>query len=507
MVLDLVVIAVYTATILGVGYWGLRRSKSKSDYLVAGRRLGTFMYSSALSAIVLGGASTVGGIGLGYSFGLSGAWLVTAIGLGILVLSVFFTRHIVKLKVYTVIEMLDLRYGGVSGLIPGMVMFLYTFMLTVTSTLAYATIFHVLLGVPNWAGVLIGGTVVVTYSTMGGMWSITMTDVIQFVIKTLGILFLLAPVAVLHAGGFAQIHERLGDSFFSPVSIGGATIVTYVLTYTLGLLIGQDIWQRVFTARTPRISVIGGTITGVYCIIYAVAGAIIGMAARAVWPDLANPDEAFATIVQEALPTGVRGFVLAAALAALMSTASGALIACSTVLTTDLIPPLRRMVGQGSGKTPPAAAGHPEEESVRGYRLATLVLGAAVVIVASLVTTVIGALVIAYNILVGGLFVAILGGLVWRRGTRHGALWSMAVGTVAVIGTMIATDILATAPIYVGLGSSLVVYVVVSLLTPPTPEDVLAEWDRRLRRSSTASVSDTPLPPRQHSVSKDGSDL
>lgn len=490
MILDIAVIAVYTITILGVGWWGLRRSRTRSDYLVAGRRLGTFMYSSAMSAIVLGGASTVGGIGLGYSFGLSGAWLVTAIGLGILLLSALFARHIVKLRVYTVMEMLDLRYGPSSRVVPALVMFLYTFMLAVTSTLAYATIFHVLLGVPNWVGILIGGSVVVTYSTLGGMWSITMTDVIQFVIKTVGILLLLAPVAVIHAGGFAEIRERVGDSFFSPTAIGGATIVTYIVTYTLGLLIGQDIWQRVFTARTPRIAMIGGSLTGVYCIVYGIAGAVIGMSARAVWPDLPNPDQAFATIVQDALPAGLRGLVLAAALAALMSTASGALIATSTVLTADLLPYIRHLLQRGAAPDPTASA--QDQEAVAGYRGATLILGVAVVLVAMMVTTVVGALAMAYNILVGGLLIAILGGLLWRRGTRQGATWSMVAGTVAVIVTMAVTDILANEPIYVGLGCSLVTYVVISLLTPPTPEAVHDEWGRRLSRSDTATMSETP---------------
>ncbi|MDS2174209.1 MULTISPECIES: sodium:solute symporter [unclassified Nesterenkonia] len=489
MILDIAVIAVYTATILGVGWWGLRRSTTKSDYLVAGRRLGTFMYSAAMSAIVLGGASTVGGIGLGYSFGVSGAWLVTAIGLGILLLSALFARHIVKLRVYTVMEMLDLRYGPSSRVVPAAVMFLYTFMLAVTSTLAYATIFHVLLGVPNWAGILIGGSVVVIYSTLGGMWSITMTDVIQFVIKTIGILLLLAPVAVIHAGGFAEIRERVGDSFFSPTAIGGATIVTYIITYTLGLLIGQDIWQRVFTARTPRIAMIGGSLTGVYCIVYGIAGAVIGMSARAIWPDLPNPDEAFATIVQDALPTGLRGLVLAAALAALMSTASGALIAASTVLTTDLIPYARHLLQRGAAPDPAETR---DQEDVRGYRGATLLLGVAVILVATMVTTVVGALAMAYNVLVGGLLIAILGGLVWRRGTRQGATWSMVVGTVGVIVTMAVTDILANEPIYVGLGASLVTYVVVSLLTPPTSEEVHREWVRRLSRSDTTTMSEIP---------------
>src|SRR4051794_24420389 len=142
---------------IGVGWYGLRLAKTKSDYLVAGWRLGWFMYSGTMSAVVLGGASTIGGIGLGYKFGISDAWLVLSIGLGILILHSVFARRLVKLRVYTVGEMLDLRYGGSTSLFSGVVMWVYTLMLTVTSTLAFSTVVKVLFAIPEWAGIGIGG--------------------------------------------------------------------------------------------------------------------------------------------------------------------------------------------------------------------------------------------------------------------------------------------------------------------------------------------------------------
>ncbi|KAM9863502.1 sodium:solute symporter [Leucobacter sp. BZR 635] len=493
MVLDYIIIAAYLAGILGVGYWGMKRSKSKSDYLVAGRRLGGFMYSGAMSAIVLGGASTVGGIGLGWQYGLSGAWLVTCIGLGILVLSAFLAKRIVKLKVTTVTEMLDLRYGGSNGLISGIVMFLYTLMLTVTSTLAYATIFHVLFGISNVWGVVIGGSIVAVYSIMGGMWSITMTDVVQFVIKTVGMFFMLLPIALMtasdEAGGWSGIRERLGDSFFSPWSIGGMTIVTYVIVYTLGLLIGQDIWQRVVTARTPRVAKWGGIASGVYCLLYALAGALIGMAARVLFPELDNRDDAFGLMAQEMLPPGVRGIVLAAALSAMMSTASGALIASATVFTTDLMPAARRLFGLRPKQTQ-LEDGHVGSDSLVAYRVTIFVLAGVTMFISTLVTDVVAALTIAYDILVGGLLVAIVGGLFWRRGTRAGALASMLVGTITVIISMFVWGILANEPIYFSLLASLVTYIVVSLCTKPVATEVVEEWTHRLSLDDRTAVND-----------------
>ncbi|MER6284145.1 sodium:solute symporter [Streptomyces sviceus] len=468
MAVDYTVIVVYLVGMLAMGWWGMRRARSKSEFLVAGRRLGPAMYSGTMAAIVLGGASTIGGVGLGYRYGLSGAWMVFTIGLGLLALSVFFSARIARLKVYTVSEMLDLRYGGRAGVISGVVMWAYTLMLAVTSTIAYATIFDVLFDMNRTLAIVLGGSIVVAYSTLGGMWSITLTDMVQFVVKTIGVLLLLLPIAVVKAGGFGEMRAKLPTTYFDPLGIGGETIFTYVLIYTFGMLIGQDIWQRVFTARSDTTARWGGTVAGTYCLAYALAGAVIGTAAKVLYPNLANADDAFATIVKDELPVGVRGLVLAAALAAVMSTSSGALIACATVANNDIWSRLR-------GRTPSG-----DHDEVRGNRVFILVMGVAVIGTAVALNNVVEALTVAYNLLVGGLLVPILGGLLWKRGTAQGALASVAVGGLAVIGLMAGYGILANEPVYYGLLASLVVYVAVSLATPATDTAVLEAWRDRL---------------------------
>ena len=80
------IVAVYLAAMLAFGWWGKSRTKNSSDYLVAGRRLGPVLYTGTMAAVVLGGASTVGGVGLGYKWGISGMWLVAAIGAGVILM-------------------------------------------------------------------------------------------------------------------------------------------------------------------------------------------------------------------------------------------------------------------------------------------------------------------------------------------------------------------------------------------------------------------------------------
>ncbi|MGN6406161.1 sodium:solute symporter [Sinomonas sp.] len=487
------IVIAYLVAMLAFGWWGKSRTKNNSDYLVAGRRLGPLLYTGTMAAVVLGGASTVGGVGLGYKFGISGMWLVVAIGSGVLLLSLLFAGMIQRLRIYTVAQMLTLRYGTRSTQTSGIVMLAYTLMLCATSTSAYATIFVVLFGWDRWVAIAVGGAIVLVYSTIGGMWSITLADQVQFVIKTVGVFLLMLPFVLNAAGGFDGIRQRVDASFFQWDGIGVQTIITYFVVYTLGLLIGQDIWQRVFTAKTPGVARWGGTTAGVYCVLYGLAGAVIGMAARVALPDIdvknLGKDVVYAEVATHVLPLVIGGLVLAAAVAAMMSTASGALIAAATVARTDVVP----FVASWFGRKVTVEHDRNPEEDVRENRWWVLGLGVAAIIIAILVKDVVAALTIAYDILVGGLLVAILGGLVWKRGTGLGAAVSMGVGTVVTLGTMTWLEIhaavpldgiYANEPIYYGLIASAVSYIAVSLLTPRTDAGVMLAWERRVSGKS-----------------------
>jgi solute:Na+ symporter, SSS family len=465
--LDFVVLVLYFAVMVGAGYWGLRRARSADDYLVAGRRLGPFMYIGCLSAVVLGGASTIGGVALGYENGISGMWLVFWIGMGVIALGILMSSRLSRLGVYTVSEMLENRYGAASRLISAIIIAAYALMIAVTSTIAIGTVFNVVLPLSSSVAILVAGGLVVAYSVAGGMWSITLTDIIQFCIMTLGIFFLLLPLSISAAGGLSGMQEALPASYFDITAIGWQTIFTYFLLFFFGLMIGQDIWQRVFTARSPEIARWGSVAAGVYCLLYALAGALVGTAARVMLPDV-QADNAFARMATEALPVGVTGLVLAAALAAVMSTASAGLLASSTILANDVY---AGFIARG------------DHNKVLVSRVTTLLVGIVVLVISLIVSDVVGALTVAYDLLSGALFVPIVGALFWRRATAAGALASMAAGSVVVVIFMVLDGLFANTPIIWGMLASLVVFVVVSLLTPRPSEERMRTWERRLTGS------------------------
>jgi len=469
-VTDLIVIALYMAGMIGIGWFARRRAQTESDYLVAGRRLGPMLYAGTLAALVMGGGATLGGIGLGYQHGLSGVWLVFSMASGVALISLLLAPLINRLRVYTVSQMLELRYGGGHAMISGIVMLAYTLMIAVTSTIAYGAIFSVLFDIGKVPAILIGSSVVILYSALGGMWSITLTDFVQFVIKTISIFFILLPIALWRAGGFEGLTAHLPADAFSFTKIGGANIFTYIVLYVPTMVIGQDLWQRVFTARSDRIARWAGLGAAAYCFLYGLAGALIGMAAKVLLPDITARDQVYTQIVRHVLPEGLSGLVVAGALAAIMSTSSGALIATATVAKEDILRAFRR----------PSTGTLTQAEEVHGSRKLVVGFGVVMAGIACALQDVVSALTIASDILVGGLLVAVIGGMVWKRATAFGALASIISGTIVTLGTMaIMGDIFANLPIYLGLAASLVFFVACSLFGAPTSVTVLREWSVR----------------------------
>jgi SSS family solute:Na+ symporter len=209
------------------------------------------------------------------------------------------------------------------------------------------------------------------------------------------------------------------------------------------------------------------------------------MSAHALIPGIVDRDHVYTEIVRATLPAGLSGLVIAAALSAVMSTSSGALIAATTVVKEDLVRTLRRQPLQAKDTVSDAS----EPDAVRSSRRYLLGVGALMIILACTIRDVVAGLTIACGILLVGLFVPVIGGIVWQRATFKGAVASVIAGIVLTLGTMaVMRDIYANVPLYVGLSGSLVAFVVVSLLDRPMPADILAQW---LQRARAPAVDDT----------------
>ena len=158
--IDVLVMVVYFAALIIVGIIGVRKAKTAEIYIVAGRNLGLYMFFACLTAVFLGGSSTIGATQLGYEIGLSGIWFVFSMGLGITLFGLLLLNKVMKFELMTISELLGKLFNTQSKLIGALVSAIYTLMITVTQVIAIGVLLSAIF---DWAlipSMLFGGGVV-----------------------------------------------------------------------------------------------------------------------------------------------------------------------------------------------------------------------------------------------------------------------------------------------------------------------------------------------------------
>lgn len=459
--LDVAVIIVYLAVMLIIGFLSKKRAGSSSEqYLVAGRNLGFWMFFPCMSAVVLGGASTMGATKLGYVGGFGLSWFLVWQGLGVMALGFLMSKKLVRLKITTVGELFSLRFGRFARLFSAIIMSIFTSMLAVIQIISVGALLSALLGWNMTYAMLIGGGIAIVYSFIGGMVAITFTDFIQWAIMTVGVFLIFLPLAFMRAGGIEGFmtlppaHLDFGSGGF----IG--EILPKFIMFFLGIMIDQSVWQRLFTGRNTKVAYAGTIASGVYSLFYGLACVVLGMAAFIILPSLDNPQQAFGLLAVEILPPGLLGLVIAAVMSAIMSTMSGPILATTTLILKDMIMPHRELT---------------EKSKMFTSRVLMISVSSICMLCALFFRDIVVALDVAYAILSGGLFVPIICALFWKRATPKACIAAMCVSTVVIFAGMAAFGIDSYQPILLGFLTSLVVLPVVSFLTPPQTENKIEE--------------------------------
>ncbi|MBS4192356.1 sodium:solute symporter [Bacillus sp. FJAT-49705] len=453
-ILDTFVLLLYFGMLMVVGIIGIKKAKSEKDFLLAGSRLGYFSHVGCLAAVIIGGAATMGTTTLGYDFGISGFWFVSMMGLGIAALGLFVVNKIGGYEVFTISQLLGKRFGEGTQLISAIVTAIYTLMVVVTQVIGMGNVIHVLLGWSVIPSMFIGGGIVLFYTILGGMWSITLTDIIQFVVMTIGVFFIMFPYSVDSVGGLTALFNSIPEGHTNLTNIGWDRIFQYFLLYFFGLIVSQDIWQRVFTARNQKVMKSSAISAGLYSVFYALALSMVGMCAFVLLPNLGESQSAFTSLALEILPPGLLGLVLASVCSALMSNASGAIFASATLITNDIIKVY-------------AKKDMTEKDVIKTSRIVTLGLGVLSIIFSIWIQNILVALDMAYAILSGAIFVPLVVGLYWKRVTSQAAFYSIIASSIVIFITFIIYGITSTLPIIYGLITGIIVIVSLTLLSPP----------------------------------------
>lgn len=450
--IDYVIIALYFIVIVAIGFIAMKFTKTQEDYLVAGRRLSFPLFFGCMAALALGGGSTIGSTQLGYSFGFGGIWLNLSIGLGLILAGFLITSKLSKLRALSVNEVVEGSYGPTARIFSSVLTLVYTLTLSVVQVISIGTIISGVLGIDSTLAMVAGGGIVILYTFVGGMWSVTMTDIVQFVVKTIGIVILAPIFCISAAGGWDALVSKIPETYLSVGSMGFDKSFAYIVLYVPGLIIGQDIWQRIFTAKNEKISKRGTISAGVYSILYAFATVIIGMCVAVLLPHLDNPQDAFVTGVATFLPVGVRGLVLAAAMAATMSVSSGTILAASTILYNDLF--LRFI-----NKKPDRA------KEVNVTRAFAAIIGVVVMVCSLWINDVLVGIDISYGYLSGCVFVPLIASFILKRFSPKAGLFALGVSAVVVTACFLTFGTASSIPIVAGMVSGLIVYTIVNLIS------------------------------------------
>lgn len=413
-----IIILVYMLGMIGIGFYAKTKIKDSSDYHLAGRRLGPVMLAGTLAATEIGGGSSVGVASKAYGeWGLSAGWYVVSAGIAIILVS-FIAPYMRRALATTVPEVIGRRYGKSSQLIASILSLIASSALTAVQITATASIVHVLTGFDvKWA-IIISGAVVVFYTFLGGMWSVTLTDFVQFFIIVIG--FAVAvPFAFSNAGGVEHVMNQLPKEQLGFTKIGWTTIIGFIVLYFMTFSTGQEAVQRYYSARDEKTAIWGSVMCGVLMSLYAFIPAVLGLIGLATFPNI-DENSALATVSTELLPPAIAGILLSGVISATLSSASGNLLAVASVYIKDVHSSIFKKELK-------------DEAELTASRWIVIITGIGAIGISLFSQQIIPLLVFAFTIRSTGPFAAYLLGLLVDKVTKNAGLLSIIIGTAVGI--------------------------------------------------------------------------
>jgi SSS family solute:Na+ symporter len=460
-------VALYMLAMLGVGFYASRKAHSVADFMVAGRGLSLPMCSMTVLATWFGGAMMLGGAGAAFDNGMLGVIADPWGGaLALVLVAMFFARTFRRLKVITVADFMEQRFGRVAALGITVVTIFSNTMWVAGMLVAFGTIFEALTSIPVETGIIAGAIIVFVYTMLGGMWAVAMTDFVQMLIIIIG-LFVLIVVVLVDVGGWGAIGPQLPVGTFAmlPPENTYEQWLNYLRAWTIIGLVdisAQTLFQRASAARTERIARQAFFIGGIGYLLLAMGPVFLGIIGSVTMPGLSNPEFIVPELAKAHLhPVAISIFV-GAMLAAIMSSADSALLAASSILSKNVLPLVK--------PDPPARL------VLMVARWGIPFFGIVAILIALRIQEVFNLLVDANILGLAAIIVPFILGIHWRKANRSGALAGMFAGLFVWVVTM---QLWPNLPAdFMGLGASLVAMLVVTPLTQKTdPPRPLADSD------------------------------
>ena len=421
-------IVLYLMASIAIGLYAATRVKNTADYAVAGRSLPLAVVIATTFATWFGSETVLGVPGQFVKENLGGI-VEDPFGAGMCLILVgfFFARKLYRRNIITIGDYYRQRYGAlIEVLCSIIIIFSYPGWVGAQVT-ALGLVFNLLSqGAISVAwGMAIGTLVVLVYTLYGGMWSVALTDFVQMIVITVGLLAIAWFAAGMAGGADKVIDYAAREGKFQFLPTGGLKewlfFIGAAITMMLGSVPQQDVFQRVMSSKDEDTAVRGPIIGGSLYILFAFVPMFVVVAALMVLPETQgmladDPQRVLPTLVLEHMPVVLQVAFFGALLSAIMSTASATMLAPSTTFVENILRNLR--------------PGMSDQQTLKAMRISVLVFTVCVLVYSitmegsSIYELVAG----AYQVPLVGAFVPLAFGVYWKRATTQGALLAVVMG-------------------------------------------------------------------------------
>ncbi len=502
--IDWAVLALYFAFTLAVGLYFVRRaSSSTQEFFVSGRNLPWWLAGTSMVATSFSVDTPLVVTGWVRTQGIQRNWIWWCLAIGGMLAAFVFAQLWRRSEVMTDVELTELRYSGRPAAalrgIRAVYMTLYANCLTMAwVTLAMVKVFGAVFDIGPLPATLFAAGLTLAYAMLAGLWGVVVTDLVQFVLATVGAV-LLAVFVVDAVGGLDAMVGQLyvaghGDAlaFLPPLDVAqtdsvwdgplgwtGTALATFLVLITIQWWANKNadggavVIQRMAASRDEREAVLATLWFQIAN--YALRPwpwIVVALASLLLYPDIADPEMAYPRAMVDFLPVGLLGLMLASLVAAFMSTLTSFINLSAAYLVNDLYRPF--LVRDRS-----------ERHYVTAGRLAS-VLALAIGITISFFADSISQLFLLLLTLGAGIGLVYIARWFWWRVNA----WSEIAAMIASAGIGFALGMSPTwggpsfpfaAKVTLNLIGSTIVWVSVTFLTPPVAMEKLVDFYRRVR--------------------------
>ena len=346
--LDALIIIVYFVIVFAIGFYHSRRERTSSDYFLAGRHVGWFAIGTSLFATNISSEHFIGLAGSGASTGLAVGCYEWSASFCLFLLGWLFVPHYLETRVFTMPEFLEKRFNEkCRWYLTGVSIFAYIFTKISVSLFAGGILIREIVGWDYMTSAVLLVVATGVYTVAGGLAAVIYTDLFQAFILIAGAI-VLTVMGMGEVGGFAGLRSALPADFFHMIKPNDHPAYPWLGTTVGTLILGIWYWctdqvivQKTLSAKNIPEARKGTFLCAGLKILPVFILVLPGLIAKALWPSDVTGDNAYPLMVKRLMPAGLMGLMVAALLAALMSSLSSVFNSCSTLVTMDVYKKLR----------------------------------------------------------------------------------------------------------------------------------------------------------------------